>query len=143
MVNSRIASGDKLFLVDQEPVLNYATDMYDNLHPSVAGAPKMSTPWYNELVTLLPRCRASNPIIVSPATQNLTAGQPWNLLPDVLGHPSGTFSLSGKPSGMTIHPQTGEIRWPSPVAGTYHVTLNVNNGTGSDSLQFTLAVGAP
>ena len=140
MVASRIASGDKLYLVDQEPVLNYATDMFDNLHPSVTAASKMSTPWFNELQTMLPRCREAAPIIVSPSGLLATSGNPWVFLPDVLGHPVGTFSLQNAPAGLTINPQSGEIRWDAPVEGTYEFSLQVANGSGSDTGAFTLTV---
>jgi lysophospholipase L1-like esterase len=140
LVASRIANGDKLYLVDQEPVLNYATDMYDNLHPGITAASKMSTPWFNELLTMLPRCRAAPPIIVSPSEQFATSGNPWVFLPDVLGHPAGTFSLQNAPAGLKINPQSGEVRWNAPVAGTYDFSLQVVNGSGSDTRTFALTV---
>ena len=140
MVASRIASGDRLYLVDQEPVLDYARDMFDNLHPSIDGASKMSTPWFNELITMLPRCRPAVPVIVSAPAWQGKKGVALSFTPEVLGHPLGTFSLTSNPSGMQINPTTGEIRWTSPTAGTHLVRVKVSNNKGSDTRDFSLKI---
>lgn len=140
MVKSRISNGDRLYLVDQEPVLNYTKDMFDNLHPTIAAASKMSTPWYNELITSMPRCRPAAPIIVSSLSLQGKRSTPFAFTPEVLGHPIGTFTLTAKPSGMLINATTGEIRWPAPVTGTHLVKVKVSNPNGSDTASFNLTV---
>jgi lysophospholipase L1-like esterase len=50
---ARIAAGDHLVLVDQEPALNYPADMADAVHPNSGGYAKMATVWYNTLHPLL------------------------------------------------------------------------------------------
>jgi lysophospholipase L1-like esterase len=51
MAQNRIAADDDIIIVDMEHALNYATDMYDNLHPNDVGYAKMADIWYNALVT--------------------------------------------------------------------------------------------
>jgi hypothetical protein len=52
-----------------------------------------------------------------------------------------TFSLSNAPSGMTINPRTGEIRWPSPPAGTVTPTITVRDAEGTErSSPWTITV---
>lgn len=72
--------------------------------------------------------------IAAPAAPTVTAetitGKPGVALnftatfssPDALA-----FSLSGAPSGMTINSSTGAVNWPSPVLGTYKVTVSAKD----------------
>jgi lysophospholipase L1-like esterase len=54
MAQNRIASGDKIVVVDMENALNYSTDMTsDGIHPNLAGYEKMADVWYNALVKIL------------------------------------------------------------------------------------------
>ncbi len=57
----------------------------------------------------------------------------------VAGIPDPTFTLDGAPAGMTID-QGGLISWPSPVAGTYMITVTATNVENSDDEEFTLTM---
>jgi len=140
LVNERIDEGDRLFLVDHEPVIDYATEMYNDLHPLQEGADKMAVVWFETLQEILPRCRPAAPVL--PATDGISAttGTPLRFWVPVLGHPVGTFSLLSAPQGMGIHPTTGELRWLSPENGTYNVKARVENASGSATRTYRLAV---
>lgn len=62
MALARIASGDKIILVNMEDGagLDYrlqpAGDMFDNLHPFATGYSKMAAVWFNALKVILPVC---------------------------------------------------------------------------------------
>jgi hypothetical protein len=49
MATKRIANGDNIIIVNMQYVLNYSTDMDDNLHPNDAGYAKMAAVWYAAL----------------------------------------------------------------------------------------------
>jgi len=53
MALNRIANGDDIIIVDMESVLDYSTDMYDNLHPNDDGYAKMANVWHDALDSLL------------------------------------------------------------------------------------------
>ncbi len=55
MALNRIANGDDIIIVDMESALNYATDMYDNLHPNDNGYTKMADVWYDALADCVSR----------------------------------------------------------------------------------------
>ena len=61
MAASRIIAGDKIVLVDQEGALDYAVDMWDDLHPTNIGYAKMADVWMKALVRLLPACNRFPP----------------------------------------------------------------------------------
>lgn len=60
MAEARIANGDKIVIVDMEHALNYATDMYDNLHPNDQGYFKTAVVWLDALKGFMPTCRQVN-----------------------------------------------------------------------------------
>ena len=47
MALNRIAGGDNIVIVNMESVLNYSTEMYDDIHPNDAGYAKMAEAWNN------------------------------------------------------------------------------------------------
>ena len=52
-----------------------------------------------------------------------------------------TYSLTVRPSGMSINLSTGVISWTPTNVGTYNVTVMVSDGNGgSDTQPFTVAV---
>ena len=53
-----------------------------------------------------------------------------------------TYSLTTKPSGMTINSSSGIITWTPTMAGTYNVSIVVSDGELFDSQSFTLTVAA-
>jgi lysophospholipase L1-like esterase len=73
MAQARIASGDKIVIVDMESALNYSTDMWDTLHPNEQGYAKMANVWFNALKQILPN---SDPhISASPASMDFGSRQ--------------------------------------------------------------------
>jgi lysophospholipase L1-like esterase len=56
MALARIASGDKITIVDMENALSYPDDMQDSVHPKDSGYLKMSDVWFNALDSLIPAC---------------------------------------------------------------------------------------
>jgi lysophospholipase L1-like esterase len=53
LANTRIASGDRIVVVDMESALSYPGDLSDTVHPNDTGYGKMATAWYAKLETLL------------------------------------------------------------------------------------------
>jgi lysophospholipase L1-like esterase len=56
MANQRIASGDKIIVVNMETALAYPDDMIDLLHPNTSGYAKMAEAWRQALGSFLPDC---------------------------------------------------------------------------------------
>ncbi|MCL2873131.1 MAG: putative Ig domain-containing protein, partial [Betaproteobacteria bacterium] len=56
-------------------------------------------------------------------------------------HDPLTYSLSGAPTGMSID-NSGLITWPSPVAGSYDITVHVSDGKATTDQSFTLVISA-
>jgi hypothetical protein len=71
LVNSRIISGDKLFLVDQESALEYPDDLFDGIHPTQTGYDKMADVWLSALEEII----GEIPLIISqPNTKGRIEG---------------------------------------------------------------------
>ncbi len=51
-----------------------------------------------------------------------------------------TYSLTTKPSGMTINSSTGLITWTPTTSGYYNVTVKVSDGELNDTQSFTITV---
>jgi len=51
-----------------------------------------------------------------------------------------TYSLTAKPSGMTIDPTTGTITWTPTALGSYYVNVEVSDGELSDVRTFAIIV---
>jgi hypothetical protein len=52
-----------------------------------------------------------------------------------------TFSLTNAPTGMTINPNTGEIRWPNPTGTSASPTITVRDAEGTErSSPWTISV---
>jgi RHS repeat-associated protein len=55
-----------------------------------------------------------------------------------------TYSLTAKPTGMTIEPQTGGVNWTPSTTGNFSVTIRVTDANGSSATQsYTIAVTNP
>lgn len=111
---------------------------YDQL--SGLGTPNGST-----LVSLL--SGASAPVaapVVTPASISGTVGTALTFTAAVTAPNPVTLSLSGAPSGMSIG-ATGVVSWPTPVAGTYAVTVVAKDTKTALTGQgvFTITVAAP
>jgi len=82
------------------------------------------------------------PVITSFAVTSATKGQPYSY--DVNATDSDgdipVYSLTTKPSGMSINSSTGLITWTPTVSGNYNVTVKVFDGELFDTQSFTVKV---
>jgi len=83
------------------------------------------------------------PEITSTPATSATEGQPYSYDvnatdPDV--EDSLTYSLTTKPTGMSINSSTGLIIWTPTTFGDYDVTVEVSDGELSDTQSFTINV---
>ncbi|WP_416399446.1 chitobiase/beta-hexosaminidase C-terminal domain-containing protein [Allohahella sp. A8] len=138
-VVQRQQAGDNLFLVDHEPVLDYASDMFDAVHANAAGSKKMALVWFEALQKILPRCTAGAPLL-EPAPQVIAAGSALDYEVPVTGHPIGRFSLVSGPEGATIDPATGRVRWSAQSSGSHSFVIRTVNSSGSDEAAFAVTV---
>ena len=145
LVNTRIGNGDKLLVVDMEPVLDYSAstpDFFDKWHPNPTGYGKMAPVWYSALQSVWPTCA---PQIISTATTTAVVDQLYIYDVTATSDPSATYSLVAPPDGMTINADTGIIYWTPTITqtGQYSITVEATNIAGTDSQQYSLAVGQP
>jgi len=107
MVNSRIASGDKIIMVDMYgdaasgtyPFLGAGDISSDGVHPNMTGYDKMAGVWFAALNNFLPVCVNSVP---STYTISATAGTGGKITP------SNSVSVNyGASQTFTITPSTG------------------------------------
>lgn len=86
------------------------------------------------------------PVITSSAPTTATEGQLYSY--QAAGSdPNGdtlTWSLTTKPTGMTVNSSTGLVQWTpsSAQVGSHNVTLQVSDGTVSASQSWTISVSA-
>jgi len=82
------------------------------------------------------------PQIVSTPVTSATKGQPYSY--DVNATDSDgdipVYSLTTKPSGMTINSSTGLIAWTPTATGSFGVTVKVSDGELFDTQSFTITV---
>ncbi|MBE0426200.1 MAG: putative Ig domain-containing protein [Nitrospirae bacterium] len=142
MAEGRIANGDEIVIVDQESALDYANDMWDNLHPNNSGYNKMADVWFNGLNDFLPVCEQFAPFIFTYPVTSAIVGEPYTYHVQAIGKPSPTYTFDGvPPSGMTIDSNTGLISWTPFASGSFNVIVKASNGVGSSSIQsFTIEV---
>jgi uncharacterized repeat protein (TIGR03806 family) len=82
------------------------------------------------------------PTITSSAVTIANQGLAYTYDVQATGSPAPTFTLTTRPSGMTIDPTSGVITWPSPAGTSAAVTVKAANGTAPDATQsFTITVG--
>ncbi len=142
MAEARIAAGDKIVVVDQESVLNYATDMADSIHPNDQGYAKMAGPWMDELLGLLPVCSTVKPFIFTTSIKSVPLGSIYTYQVAALGNPAASFSLLTAPEGMSIEANTGQISW-TPAAGqlgSHSVSVEASSALGTDVQSFNVDV---
>jgi len=82
------------------------------------------------------------PVITSSAVTSATKGQPYSY--DVNATDSDgdipVYSLTNKPSGMTINSSTGLIIWTPTAPGSFGVTVKAFDGELFDTQSFTITV---
>ena len=57
-----------------------------------------------------------------------------------LGYPTGSFSASGLPTGLSINASTGNITGTATVVDDFAVTVRVANAYGGDSKSFVWTI---
>jgi VCBS repeat-containing protein len=145
LAENRIDAGDKIILVDMEPVLSYPGDLRDGIHPTPSGYVKMGNHWYQVLETFLPPFIEPN--ITSAPVTAVDRDQLYSYQVESEGTGPLTYRLvSNSPQDMTIS-DTGVIEWTPKAAGTYDVTVRVTNDlpfdrTGTDEQTFEIEVAA-
>lgn len=140
LVSSKLAAGHKILLVDHENALVYPDDMIDLEHPNNVGYAKMAGVWFDALTTFLPACSPAAPSFVSTPVATAQVAVEFRYRPDVLANPDSRFTLLSAPPGMSVHPDTGEIRWTPGAPGPFQVDLQAENSAGSQVQGFILDV---
>lgn len=82
--------------------------------------------------------------VVTPAGISGKVGTALSFTASASGPNVLSFSLSGAPAGMSISASSGVVSWPSPVAGSYAVTVVAKDGkTGlSGQAVYSISVSA-
>jgi uncharacterized repeat protein (TIGR01451 family) len=145
LAQARVAAGDRILVVDQEPDLDYSGTTVDfavgdDLHPTASGYAKMVPVWFEGLNRFMPACESVVPQVISTAPTAASIAVPYAYVVEATGVPAPGFSLTAAPAGMTIHPDTGRIDWLPQSAGSYGVTVRVTNIVGSSTQSFTIVV---
>jgi uncharacterized repeat protein (TIGR02543 family) len=102
MALARIASGDRIIIVDMENALRYPDDLIqDGIHPASSGYEKMTVVWYNALINILGYSLTVNYIGHGVVTK----------LPDQVSYPYGTvINLAAKADdGWTFNAWNGDL----------------------------------
>jgi hypothetical protein len=84
------------------------------------------------------------PVITSDPGTSATEDEPYSYDVNATDPDVGdtlTYSLTTKPSGMTINSSTGVITWTPTSTGDYNVTVEVSDGELTDTQSFTITVG--
>jgi len=83
------------------------------------------------------------PVITSSAVTSATKDEPYSYDVNANDFDGDTlvYSLTTKPSGMSINSSTGLIAWTPTTSGDYNVTVKVSDGELSATQSFTITVG--
>jgi len=82
-------------------------------------------------------------MIVSSAVTQASVGCLYTYDVDASGNPPPTYTLTTKPTGMTIDENTGLISWTPEAIGDYDVVVEAHNSEGVDPQSFVLSVSEP
>jgi len=82
------------------------------------------------------------PVITSSPVTSATKDQPYSYNVDATDSDGDTltYSLTTKPSGMTINSSSGLIAWTPSAKGYYNVTVRAYDGELSDTQSYTITV---
>lgn len=83
--------------------------------------------------------------VVTPASISGQVGKALSFTAAATAPNPLSFSLSGAPAGMTINASTGVVGWPTPVAGSYAVTVVAKDSKTALSGQavYSVSIAAP
>lgn len=83
--------------------------------------------------------------VVTPATITGKVGTPLSFTVSASGSNALAYGLTGQPGGMVVAGSTGAVSWPTPVAGTYAVTVVAKDSVTGLSGQgvYTVKIEAP
>jgi len=97
------------------------------------------------LVGCFPAPSNQAPIITSLPITAVTVGETYVYDVEATDPNADTlaYSLSTKPTGMTINPATGLIKWTPKVKGNYAVFVKVSDGALDITQSFTIVVSEP
>ncbi len=148
IVNTRIAAGDNLVLVDMENgagliyALEPAGDFRDLLHPSQGGYDKMAQRWYEVLQPVLDDL--SNPvpvtgITVNPATLELHAGQEFALNTDIQPANASNKSVSWTSDNELVASVSAGGVVTALAVGTATITATTDDGGFTDDCEVSVS----
>jgi glucose/arabinose dehydrogenase len=114
---------------------------------SVAGAAEISVAMAGDPDRIVDISTTDNgsasPVITSTPSLTVVANTLYQYNSAATGNPVPTFSLTTKPTGMTVDSSTGIVTWTPTTIGTYPVTLQASNGYGTAASQsFNIVVSA-
>jgi subtilase family serine protease len=87
----------------------------------------LGTPNVTSLLSALTAAGTVAAPVVTPATISGRVGTALSFTASVLASNPVTFTLTGAPAGMAIS-ATGVVSWPTPLVGTYAVTVTAKDG---------------
>ncbi|MEJ2008464.1 MAG: putative Ig domain-containing protein [Acidobacteriota bacterium] len=144
MAQNRIATGDKIIIVNEEDALTYPDDMDGTLHPTQGGYDKMAGPWFAVLRSFLPVCEVVPPLFISAPITVIPVGRPYVYDADASGNPMPAYSLvssiQNAPTWMNIDSITGITSGTPDISGSYNVEIQATNPQGSASQSYILNV---
>lgn len=81
------------------------------------------------------------PVITSPGSATATTGTPFTYVIAASGTPT-SFSATGLPPGLTLDTSTGAISGTPTTTGSWTVTINATNATGTSTTTLMIVIGA-
>ncbi len=84
---------------------------------------------------------AGTPVIGSPGTAVGTLGQPFSYTITATNTPT-SYGATGLPTGLSVNTTTGVISGTPTAAGTYTITIQATNGSGTSSTSMALTIQA-
>ena len=133
LAEARIAAGDKLFVVDMEPALDYPGDMDDSVHPNDSGYGKMAGVWFDALDEFLPFYLSADPDLFRVS---LDASSPDNLPSDDLTCSYYINDASTTAATAWTRGGSPEMRFYLPMEGGATNALLDYSGSGNDGTPF-------
>ncbi len=130
----------RILVVNMENALD-SSDFVDGVHPNDTGRLKMANIWYEGLQLILPDSTATSaPIITSNPDTLAYVGLPYRYDINASGVGAPNYSLTSSPDSMVINLKTGIIDWMPTSTGTFSVSVQAINSSGSDFQNFDITV---